>query len=313
MSIIKVLVKGTFATDNFLHEFFDGNNPPPKMDIIETQKEAAKLLEGFDEKSKKLIIQSSNGKGSHIKFELRHENISNGGSFRLNAHANKPAIIADIDAEFTYELDTDTAKELKKANSSGALKFYLTNLGARWETETPYAYSSVSGKIEGGEWGNDSSWPAISNFESDAFTKKSAVKAKPNREFALKGEGVVEVSAEGEKEYAEALVAGEDLIWVCVKTSSFNSFPIMRSQLKSNDSDFMVNGGFEVERIGKSRKYKVRIDGIVSTESLKKKDIDAIAAGTAICTLEKIGSRGSWNLSDEYGNDQFAISVAPKA
>jgi hypothetical protein len=136
--------------------------------------------------------------------------------------------------------------------------------------------------------------------------------AKPVK-FVLKGEGVVEVSAQGEKEYAEAIAAGEDLVWVCVKTNSFNSFPIMRSQLKANDTDFIVSGGFEVARIGKSRKYKVRIDGTVSTESLKKKDIDAIAAGTAICTLEKIGCRGNWNLSDEYGNDQFAISVAPKA
>jgi hypothetical protein len=136
--------------------------------------------------------------------------------------------------------------------------------------------------------------------------------AKPVK-FALKGEGVVEVSAQGEKEYNEALAAGDDLIIVCVKTSSFNSFPIMRSQMKLNDSDFIVSGGFEVERVGKSRKYKVRIDGIVSSESLKKKDIDAIAAGTSICTLEQIGSRGNWNLSDEYGKDQFTISVVPKA
>ena len=55
------------------------------------------------------------------------------------------------------------------------------------------------------------------------------------------------------------------------------------------------------------------LDRALKTAKVSLKDIDAIAAGTAICTLEKIGSRGSWNLSDEYGNDQFAISVAPTA
>jgi hypothetical protein len=134
--------------------------------------------------------------------------------------------------------------------------------------------------------------------------------AKPVK-FALKGEGVVEVSSEGEKEYIKALSGGDDVIHVCVKTSAFNIFPIMRNQLKVNDPAFMVSGGFEVERIGKSRKYKVRIDGVVSTESLKKKDLDAIAAGTAKCTLEKIGTRDNWNLSGEYGCDQIGISVAP--
>lgn len=134
--------------------------------------------------------------------------------------------------------------------------------------------------------------------------------AKPVK-FALKGEGVVQVSAEGEKEYIKALGSGDDVINVCVKTSAFNVFPIMRRQLKPNDPSFMASGGFEVERIGKSRKFKVRIDGVVSTESLKKKDIDAIAAGTATCTLEKIGTLENWNLSDEYGDDQIAISVAP--
>lgn len=134
--------------------------------------------------------------------------------------------------------------------------------------------------------------------------------AKPVN-FALKGEGVVEVSSEGMKEYTKALISGEDLIHVCVKTSAFNSFPIMRNQLKLNDPAFMVGGGFEVERIGDSRKFKIRIEGIVSTDSLKKKDIDAIAAGTAKCTLEKVGARDNWNLSDEYGSDQIGISVAP--
>ena len=52
-------------------------------------------------------------------------------------------------------------------------------MGARWETETPYAYAGISGKIEGGEWDDDNSWPAISSFESDVFLKKSAAKSKP--------------------------------------------------------------------------------------------------------------------------------------
>ena len=136
--------------------------------------------------------------------------------------------------------------------------------------------------------------------------------AKPVK-FALKGEGVVQVSTEGEKEYIEALAAGEDLIGVCVETHAINIFPIFRSQLQVNDPAFMVSGGFEVERIEKSSKFKIRIDGIVSTESLKKKDIDAIAAGTAKCILENIGCRGKWNLSDEDGKDQFAISVVLSA
>lgn len=134
--------------------------------------------------------------------------------------------------------------------------------------------------------------------------------AKPVK-FTLKGEGVVEVSAKREKEYIAALTAGQDLIGVCVETHAINIFPIMRSQLQANDSNFMVRGGFQVERIGKSRKYKISIDGVVSSESLKKKDMEAIAAGTAICTLEQVGSRGEWNLSKEDGNDQLTISVAP--
>lgn len=136
--------------------------------------------------------------------------------------------------------------------------------------------------------------------------------AKPVK-FALKGEGLVEVSSADEKEYVKALGSGEDMIKVCVKSTAFNIFPIMRKQLFPNDPAFMVSGGFEVERIGKGRKFTIRIDGVVSTESLKKKDIDAIVAGTAICTLDGVGTRDNWYVSCETSNDEIGIAVAPKA
>ena len=134
--------------------------------------------------------------------------------------------------------------------------------------------------------------------------------AKKPIKFALKGEGVVTVSSEGEKEYLAALKAEEDIINVCVKAKGFNSFPIMRNQVQLNDPAFMISGGFDVKRVGKSKKYKVCIDGVVSTDSLTKKDLEAIAEGSATCTLEGIGARGNWRLSDEDSRDQIGISVA---
>jgi hypothetical protein len=134
--------------------------------------------------------------------------------------------------------------------------------------------------------------------------------AKKPIEFMLYGEGVVSVSADGEKEYLEALASGDDIIHICIKTKGFNITPVMRSKIKMNDSTFMINGGFAVKRIGKSRKFKVNVDGVVSTDLLGKKDLEAIAAGSATCTLEKIGSRNNWNLSDEYGVDEIKIYIA---
>ena len=134
--------------------------------------------------------------------------------------------------------------------------------------------------------------------------------AKPVK-FALKGEGVVEVSKENEKEYLKALSCGEDVIKVCVEASCINILPIMRNQVQPNDPAFMLSGGFEVERIEKSNKYKILIDGVVSTESLKKKDIDLISAGTATCTLENVGTQVHWYFDGENVCVQIAISVAP--
>lgn len=134
--------------------------------------------------------------------------------------------------------------------------------------------------------------------------------AKPVK-FALKGEGIVEVSKKNEKEYLDALASGEDYIGVCIKTTGFNIFPIFRTQLKANDPAFVIDGGYKVEQIGKSGKFKIQIDGVVSTESLKKKDIDAIAAGDARCTLESVGTRDNWYFDRSDDAEVTVISIAP--
>lgn len=257
MSSIKILVKGKFETDNFIHEHFDENDPPPRADIIKKQTDVVELLEGFNESKWKLIVQSSNGKGSKISFELRHENISNGGTFSINAHPKKAAIITDVDAEFTYELDADKAKELKKSYSAGTLKLYLTNIGARWEIETPWAYSNVSGKIKDGDWEDDNSWPAVSNFESDVFTKKSATKAKPTLIIPVNIKTSMVIDKSKVKSIKTAIKNGMvTRVGLCIPRGS-NSF-LVKSTDWVGSSNFSLQGG--ILNVDINATYTIEVD-----------------------------------------------------
>jgi len=127
--------------------------------------------------------------------------------------------------------------------------------------------------------------------------------------FTLKGSGIVEVSEQNREEYLEAVKAGNDLIKVCVKTSAFNIFVIKRTKLEVVDQSFIVSGGFEISPQQDSGKFLVTIDGVVSTELLRKKDVEMIASGGAICTLDHVGTRDNWHFKGECGKDELKISL----
>jgi hypothetical protein len=134
--------------------------------------------------------------------------------------------------------------------------------------------------------------------------------AKPV-EFCLKGEALVAVKENELQEYLKALVLAEDIICLSVDLPrSIKQFPIMRKHFSIVDPAHMVSGGFEVERIGETNSFAIRIDGVVSTDSLAKKDIQSIASGTATCELTYVGTREKWNFGGNDSSRPLSISIA---
>lgn len=135
---------------------------------------------------------------------------------------------------------------------------------------------------------------------------------KPNL-IAIKGIGSFNVSAEGEQEYLEALKSETDLIHICIKTTGFQDFPVMRKQLQPNDPAFFVKGGFSVKRKGNTRTFEISVDGIISNDDFKKKVMTAVSEGLATCKLEGIGTRENWRGiqdQEDYGSFDLSMAVA---
>jgi hypothetical protein len=294
MSEIKFQIKGNFQTDNCLHKYEDPKKSPlPQLDILEVAKEASALLKNFHESGRQVEIRAS-GLPS-MRITLNFGDMSPGGKFNLAAHAKKPALIAEIDGEFTFKVDSGDEKELKKAHKAGKLKFFVTNIGNKQETSNPYSYSYVSGKIAGGEWGSDDSWPAVSGYESDLFdkkadSKKAVQKSKPTVIVPIKVKTKIAIDSTKVDAVKSAVEDGLTMrVALAIKGGSY-SFDVKVADLKGK-ANFSMKG----------KSLSVDIDANCTTEVdswMKKYKAQAPFTIELICVLDtnsELHYFGEWN------------------
>lgn len=133
-------------------------------------------------------------------------------------------------------------------------------------------------------------------------------------EFYLKGEGTVALLKKDLKKYLKALTLQEDIICINVDTPKASKiFPIMRKEFSLADPAHMVTGGFKVDRIGETNNFKIQVDGIVSTRSLDKKDLELISSGLVTCKLDYVGTGDEWNFGEDCGIQLLNISIPERS
>lgn len=209
MTTLKIVVKGKYHTGNVIHQCFLSNvSPVPKMDILDDTKNVKNLLEEFNEQDAVIVVRASLGSGVNVDLDLNCRMMADGGHIKISPDKSTVSLVGDIDAQFSVDIDLDTEKQFKKAYSKSTLKFYITRLGAKKDTAEPYSFSHLMGVIKGGDWDNDDSWPTVIRFESDIFTKKTAVKAASLIKIPVKAKSKIAIAKDKLDAVKSALATG---------------------------------------------------------------------------------------------------------
>lgn len=209
MTTLKIVVKGKYHTGNAIHQYFLPKvSPVPKMDILDDSKNVKKLLEEFDEQDAVVVVRASLGSGVNVDLDLNCRMMTDGGHIKISPDKSAVSLVGDMNAQFSGDVDSDTEKQLKKAYSKSTLKFYITKLGAKKDSAEPYSFSHLMGVIKDGDWDNADSWPTVISFESDIFTKKTAVKAASLIKIPVRSKSKIAIAKDKLDAVKSALATG---------------------------------------------------------------------------------------------------------
>jgi hypothetical protein len=209
MSNLIIAIKGNYNTSNAVHDYFLPKiSPAPSMNILEDAKDLKKIFDEFNDQDAIIGVRASLGSGLNIDFDLKINMMIEGDFVKLKSNKTSASLTGDVDAKFSIAIDPEDEKQLKKAFSKSSLRFYVTRLGMKRETNEPYSFSNLTGIIKDGEWGNDDSWPSVMSFDSDIFKKKATTKITPLIKIPVKTKTKIIIEDEKLEAVRSAIISG---------------------------------------------------------------------------------------------------------